>query len=121
LPLNLITDENIDNQIVFSLRDKGFDVLSIKEYSPGLSDKEILKLAVKKNAIIISEDSDFGEWIFVHKEKSTGIIFLRYSHHEISQISEVLIDTIQKYQNKLFQKFVVITPTKIRIRDIILD
>ncbi len=49
----------------------------MKEYQ-GISDKEVLNLAREFNAILITEDSDFGEWVFAHREKITGVIFLRY-------------------------------------------
>ena len=38
----------------------GYLVEYISEINPGLDDHEIVKLATKKSAILITEDSDFG-------------------------------------------------------------
>jgi predicted nuclease of predicted toxin-antitoxin system len=113
-----LADENISSSIISNLRDAGFKVLSIKDDYRGLSDFEIIKLAVKFNSLILTEDSDFGEWIFSHKERSTGILYLRYEHEQKDLITRALITVLRNYSMFLYQKFTVITINKIRIRDI---
>ncbi len=72
----------------------------------------------KFNAILVTEDSDFGEWVFAHNESSIGIIFLKYHYRDLEKISQTLIDTLKKFKKELYNKFVVITPKKVRIRKI---
>jgi predicted nuclease of predicted toxin-antitoxin system len=52
--------------IVSALRENRYSVDYISEVNPGLSDHEIVKTVSQNSAILITEDSDFGEWVFVH-------------------------------------------------------
>jgi len=118
LSLKIIADECVHGEIVALLREKEFQVDYISEISPGLSDFEIVKLVSKKSAILITEDSDFGEWVFVHDYKNIGVIFLRYKANELEEIKQAILKVIIKYQKNLYKKFIVITGTKLRIREI---
>ena len=73
--LKLLADESLDFRIVLKLREAGFETISVLKDYQGISDKKVLSLARQFNAILITEDSDFGEWVFAHKEKATGVIF----------------------------------------------
>jgi predicted nuclease of predicted toxin-antitoxin system len=57
----IIADENIDTRLILKLRELGFDVHAIRENNSGISDKEVLKLANNKKALLITEDADFGK------------------------------------------------------------
>ncbi|MGR3178623.1 MAG: DUF5615 family PIN-like protein [Candidatus Anammoxibacter sp.] len=61
MPLKIVADESVDHRIVKILRNDGFDVASVVEKYAGVSDKEVLELARKDNAILLTEDSDFGK------------------------------------------------------------
>lgn len=78
-----------------------------------------MDLTLKTKSILITEDKDLGEWIFSHKVEVNGIIFLRYLPSEISNISKSLRKVIESFGSSLYGKFVVITPDKIRIREMI--
>ena len=116
--LKLLADECLDFRIVQNLRKKGFEIKSILEDCPGINDKDVLITAIRHNAILITEDRDFGEWIFAHKESVTGVIYLRYKAEELEKISSSLIRLISKYGTKLYSKFTVVTAKKIRIRQL---
>ena len=72
----------------------------------------------QNSAILITEDNDFGEWVFVHGYKNVGVIFLRYNPIELNEINKAIIKVLEKYEERLFKKFIVITSKKIRIREI---
>lgn len=116
--LRLLADESLDFRIVINLRKAGFETISVLKDYQGISDREVLNLARQLNAILITEDSDFGEWVFAHKEKAVGVIFLRYNSQEVQNITATLITVLNKYGQKLYNKFVVITTKKIRMRTI---
>lgn len=52
--ITLLADESVDFQLVRALREAGFDLISILEDSPGISDLEVLRLALDKNALNLS-------------------------------------------------------------------
>ncbi len=87
---NILADECVDFRIIKKLRESDYKVVSIMEDYLSLSDDKILDLATKMNALLITEDSDFGEWIFSHHKKSIDIIFLRYKPSEINEIMKSL-------------------------------
>ena len=49
------------------LAEGGHDVLSALEGNPRATDKELLALATEEQRIIITEDKDFGELVFVRR------------------------------------------------------
>lgn len=44
----LLADENIPIEAVKALKRKGIDIISVIDFSPGLSDREVLDLANKE-------------------------------------------------------------------------
>lgn len=118
MPLKVLADESLDFRIVTALMTNGFETTSVLKEYPGISDREVMRLARENKAILITEDSDFGEWIFAHKEKNVSVIFLRYKPHQIENISSSLISLLNKYGAALYGKFVVLGGNKVRIRDI---
>ena len=115
----LIADENIDGSFIKELRNLKLDILSIREKYPGISDEEIIDLPSATPKIIITEDKDFGEWVFAHQRKDISVVFLRYQHKDKSEIISILKSLISKGINELTGKFITITTKKIRIREIL--
>ncbi len=113
----IFADESVNFRIVKNLRKDGFDVISVLERYRSISDKKVLEFAKLHKAILLTEDSDFGEWIFSHKEKDVGVIFLRYKPKDIARIMSSLTAMLNKYNDALSDKFAVIKVTKIRIRE----
>ncbi len=118
MPLDIVADENVDCRIIRKLRLAGYHVYSILEEKRGLSDQGVIKEARKRDALLLTEDSDFGEWVFVHRLKSVGIIFLRYPALKYEEISASLSYLLESRGESLVHKFVVITPDKVRIRNL---
>lgn len=113
----LVIDESVDFNVLRALRNLGWDILSILEEYRGVKDPQVLDIGISNRAIVITEDKDFGEWVFAHKVK-TSVILLRYPPQEIDNIIESLHSVLEKYGEELRDKFVVITPRKLRIRNI---
>jgi len=118
LHIKIHADKNVDFRIIKEIRGLGIPILSVLENFQGANDKEILNLSRRENAILLTEDSDFGEWVFAYKELNVGVIFIRYKKHEVEEIAEKIIKLINIYKSELFNKFVVITTKKIRIREL---
>jgi len=69
--------------------------------------------------MLLTEDSDFGEWIFAHGQKGVSVLYLRYAHHELREIVRALRMVLNNYEKCAVKRFTVITPKKIRMRDIL--
>ena len=50
-----------------TLTDLGHDVLSAREIDPRATDEALLALANRERRVLITEDKDFGELIFVRR------------------------------------------------------
>jgi predicted nuclease of predicted toxin-antitoxin system len=111
----IICDENIDQHIIYELRHKNYSIYSIREKKPGISDQEIIKILRKTGSILITEDKDFGEFVFSYHMRDVKIIFLRYYKTETSKLQTNLENILEKYLNKEGNYFITITPWKIRI------
>lgn len=112
----ILADENIDHSIIQMLRKNGISVTSIYENYRGISDEEVISLSKKPPKIILTEDKDFGEWVFSHNQKDISVILLRYHFSETQKIKDTLLEIINTKFELLQNSFTTITPNKIRIR-----
>jgi len=119
LRLKILADESVDFRIVTNLMNEGFEVISVLKEYQGIQDREVLELAHRFEALLLTEDKDFGEWVFAHKFRQTSVIFLRYYASEIEHIRRSVIKVLREHNVSLYGKFVVVTVKKIRIREIL--
>jgi predicted nuclease of predicted toxin-antitoxin system len=96
------------------LRDQGHEVFSVFGEAKGVSDDELLTLAVAESRILITNDKDFGEMIFRERREHRGIIFLRLDDERSANKIEVLRHLLEGYSEKLHDRFVTVTETKVR-------
>jgi predicted nuclease of predicted toxin-antitoxin system len=113
----ILADENIPFEITKSLRKEGFEVTSIYESARGIKDEQIIEMAIKFDLLLLTEDKDFGEWVFAHHAKGLSVLFLRYSFDELEEIIHALIYLLK---TQVLQRpfFATITTKKIRIRQL---
>ena len=114
--IRFLADESCDFIVVKSLRLAGYDVVAVTESFPSASDIEVLRAAVEKNRILITEDSDFGEWVFAHREDMKGVLFIRFPGNVRSSLGEALVLLIEKHGMDLVGNFTVLKPGRARIR-----
>lgn len=114
----ILADENIDFAIIKAIRNIGIDVYSVAESDFGISDSDVIKLSLNPSRIILTEDKDFGEWVYAHNVKGISVIFLRYDYHETIEITSILINLLESRLGDLIHKFTTITPKKIRVRNL---
>jgi len=118
LQVKIIADEDVNFHIVTALKNKAFDIISVLREYQGYLNEEIIGLSKRFNALLLTEDSDFGHWVFAKNKKEISVIFLRYNSKDLVKITDSLIKVLNDYGASLYGKFVVITVNKIRIREI---
>ena len=111
-----LADESVDFRIVKLLREDGYEVNAIIEINPSISDTEVLKLANKLKAILITEDKDFGELTYRLKRPNQGIILLRLSGVKIDEKIKKIREVFENYIKELKNNFTVISEKKVRIK-----
>ncbi len=113
----IIADENIHTTIISTLRESGCNVYSIYESNRGLKDEVIIELAKAIKGFVLTEDKDFGEWVFAHNVKDISVIFLRYAFPDTDLIATCLCNFLQS--NVLIHPvFITLSTKKIRIRQL---
>lgn len=118
MSVDLLADESVDGRVIRALRSAGLPMVSVREDNPGLADRDVLSLARRLNSIVVTEDSDFGDWVFAHQEPTVGVIFLRYRHNEREPISRVVLELVRRYDSGLYRKFTTVTVKKTRMREV---
>jgi predicted nuclease of predicted toxin-antitoxin system len=94
---------------------RGDDVLSIVAVDPKATDEVVMNTALQQNRVLITEDKDYGELVFVR----------RLSHGPIVRLVELTIDEqVQALQEFLDHRaselqgpvIVTISRTRVRVR-----
>jgi len=75
--LDLVADENVDAPIVAALRAAGHRTVYVQELDPGIDDDQVLDLANRSGAFLLTSDKDFGELVFREGLVHAGVILYR--------------------------------------------
>lgn len=86
----------------------------MKENNPGISDERIIESSKDRPWIILTNDKDFGSWVFAHNIKSISVVFLRYQFPDRKKMIEIVVKLFQEHHNSLIGKFTTVTTKKIR-------
>jgi len=114
--MNILADECVDFPVIKSLREKGYDVLSISEDYPGIDDDKVIQIANKKNRIILTVDKDFGEINYRLRKINKGVVLYRLSGLTNKQKSEYIINLFDSFHKDLINSFTVVNHNNIRIK-----
>jgi predicted nuclease of predicted toxin-antitoxin system len=113
--MKFIVDECTGPTVAKWLAIEGHDVISISPDRKGISDKEILKIAVSEERILITNDKDFGELIFKNNHSHCGVILLRLTDETATNKVFILKNLIYNHQKIIVKgHFVVVTEKSIR-------
>lgn len=116
--MNILADENIDEQIIETLRKNKYNILYVGEMAAGISDDIVLSKANEMNAVLLTADKDFGELVFRQHLISKGVILVRLSGMSPNDKSRQILAIINEHKNEIINSFTVITHNHIRIRSI---
>ncbi len=114
----ILADENIDRTLIEAIRGIGIEVYSIFELNRGLKDETIIELSRKPPRIILTEDKDFGEWVFAHDITGISVLFLRYHFKDTELMKIRLTQLLTERPDDLSGHFTTMTVHKLRMRKI---
>jgi len=111
-----LANENIPFDAVRALREKGYDVLWMREDSPGSTDVEVLEVAQKQDRVLITFDKDFGELAFRSKHPAaSGIILFRMPMNSPAEAARFLSEAIRS-RDDWEGHFSVVETHRVRMR-----
>lgn len=112
----IVIDESVDAAITEALRIHGFVVISIAEDQSSISDNEVLEVANKHAALLVTEDKDFGELVVRLKKPHHGILLIRLAGFPSHEKATVAVNAISNHFKELKNAFSVLDHNKLRIR-----
>jgi len=116
--MKFLADENVERDVVLYLRTLNHDVFYASEADKRMTDSELLAIASKQKRILITNDKDFGELVFLQRLMSFGVILMRFEEESISVKTGVLEFLLNKYSGKIRNRFIVIDKERIRVRSL---
>ena len=98
-----------------TLTELGHDVESMLERDPQATDEEVLAMALAEQRILITEDKDFGELVFVRRLPHPSII--RFTDMPLAEKVAAVRQLIELYADAMEAgSIIVVTSSRVRIR-----
>lgn len=114
--MKIVADESVDFRIVVALRSEGYDVWAIVEEDPSITDRQVLSIAFDQNALLLTEDKDFGELVIRLRLPHRGILLIRLGGFPIDVRIRLIIRAIRENLKDLPNNFAVLDGRRLRIR-----
>jgi predicted nuclease of predicted toxin-antitoxin system len=111
-----LADECVAAPLVAFLRAKGHDVLYVAEAVAGLSDVDVVALALHETRLLLTEDKDFGDLVFRRERAVPGVVLMRIGPDDFVLKAERLTAAIERYGEGLFGRYMVIEEGRFRSR-----
>ena len=111
-----LADECVTAPLVAFLRTGGHDVLYIAETAAGLSDSNVIALALDEKRLLLTEDKDFGDLVFRRERAIPGVVLMRVGPENLALKAMRLAAAIERYGQGLFGRYTVIEDGRFRSR-----
>ena len=76
-------------------------------------------MSVEEKRLLLTEDKDFGDWIFAHGEEMSGVLLIRFPANMRSGLGQAVGVLVAKHGSDLVKRFTVLEPGRARIRKVI--
>jgi predicted nuclease of predicted toxin-antitoxin system len=113
--IKFLADVNVEKPIVDYLSKQGYDIKWVPDYDCQIDDEDLLRMANEERRILITNDKDFGDLIFLQKKLSVGTILFRVKDQKSQGKIKLMKKLLMGHRDKLLNHYVVITKLKIRI------
>lgn len=114
--MKFLLDESCDAAIATALEIEGHDVARVSQISQGITDDEVVKLALGQNRILLTEDKDFGQLVYASGKENCGVILFRFPANEREVIARKVVELAKIEKENLQRSFVVMESDKTRVR-----
>lgn len=94
--MRILANENMPEDAVVALRDRGHDVAWVRTDAPGSSDIQVLERAQREERIVVTFDKDFGELAFrIHAPSAHGIVLFRISAPSPTYVARAVVAALE--------------------------
>lgn len=112
--MRFLVDECTGPTVAEWLRGRGHEIFSVFDEARGAQDDEVIQKAYGEGWILITNDKDFGEKVYRERRPHRGVIFMRLEDERAANKVEVLRRLLEGYADRLPDRFVVVTDTRVR-------
>jgi len=116
--VRFLADESCDGRVVRALRAAGHDVQSAANDLRGAADSAVSDAAFVEGRVVVTEDRDFGQLVFVAGARSVGTILIRWPADDRDGIAHRLVEVVSTLGDRILGSFTVVQPTGVRSRRI---
>jgi predicted nuclease of predicted toxin-antitoxin system len=114
--MNFLADENVEKPVVDALRRDGHNVLYLCEITTRTIDDQLLQQANSESRILLTNDKDFGELIFLQGKSAEGILLMRFVSDR-SSVKVRFVESLMRTQaDRLRGHFTVVSEGTLRRR-----
>lgn len=114
--MRFLADENFPRAAVVALEAAGHDIVWIRLAAPGMSDSDVLALAVRDDRVLLTFDKDFGELTARRRAPSGyGAILFRTPAPRTGAAVARLVAQIEA-RDDWANHFAVVEPNRVRVR-----
>ena len=114
--MKLVCDADVDGPLVERLREDGHEVSYVAEIKADSSDEDVLELANRGRAVLITRDKGFGQLVFRQGLASYGVLLIRLAGVPMSERKELLSQALRKHGRQFPGAFAVLARSGLRIR-----
>jgi predicted nuclease of predicted toxin-antitoxin system len=112
----LLVDENVSRRVAERRAADGHTVLCGQDVAPGEPDEEVPARALALGAMVITQDTDFGELVTRLGHASAGVILLCLSGMARDLRPDHIAAAVRANAASIPGAFTVISPTAVRSR-----
>jgi predicted nuclease of predicted toxin-antitoxin system len=113
--MRFLADESCDFAVVRALRDGGHEVLAVAEAARGARDLEVVRLAREEIRVLLTEDKDFGWYVYAAGEGGIGVCLIRFPAGARRTLGTAVLEAVRTLANRLASSFTVIEPGRVRV------
>jgi len=114
--LKFLVDVGVGRKSENWLIENGYDVKSVLDLNPRMSDDDILEIANSELRMVLTMDKDFGELVFKNRQKHFGVLILRLEDANGEEKKEIIKEILTEYSIDIINKFCVFQDGTLRIR-----
>jgi predicted nuclease of predicted toxin-antitoxin system len=106
--VKILADVNLSQRVVANLRSAGVDAVRASEVmSPRAADEEIIAMASKMDAVLVSRDQDFSALLAVSGATRPSLVNVRVSFVDADRVAKSIVDALRAAADDLAKGAIV--------------
>jgi predicted nuclease of predicted toxin-antitoxin system len=117
--MNFVADASVTGSLVALLRQRGHSVTSIRDIRPDMPDEEVMHVAHAHDAILLTEDKDFGDLVVRQRLPNHGVVLFRLNRIERGNRAFLACIELERLGENMRGALTIIGSSQVRVRRIV--